>query len=135
MRRSRRTLLALAAASLVVAACGTPGTFIPDERNFAGVWVATLPAASGGGERTLTLSLNLDSSATLATRFSGREGETADRGSWSAVGLRVTVSLATADDRRAPQRLVFELRGQELVPVDWNRALWGEAGPGTYRRR
>jgi hypothetical protein len=82
----------------------------------------------------MTLSLYLDRTATLATRFAGREGEIVDRGTWSAVGQRLNLNLATTGDRRAPQRLVFELRDDALVPIAWDHALWGETGPGTYRR-
>ena len=130
---SRRALLVLAAIALVASACATPGAPVPNENTFAGVYSATLPAASGGA-RAMTLTLNLDRTATLATRFTGREGDVIDRGTWSAVGYRLTVNLATTDDRRAPQRLTFDLRDDTLVPVEWNRSLWGEAGPGTYRR-
>lgn len=134
MPPSRRTVLALAAGALVASACGTHGTPIPNENTFAGVYTATLRAASGG-ERTMTLALNLDRSATLSTRFVGRDGETVDRGTWSAVGHRLNLSLATTGGERAPQRLAFELRDDALVPVTWDRALWGESGPGTYRRK
>jgi hypothetical protein len=135
MPPSRRTLLALVAGALVASACGTHGTPIPNENTFAGVYTTTLRAASGGGERTMTLALNLDRSATLSTRFVGREGEIVDRGTWSAVGHRLNLSLATTGGERAPQRLAFELRDDTLVPLTWDRALWGESGPGTYRRK
>jgi hypothetical protein len=135
MSVSRRSFATLAAAAFVAAGCAATGAPVPNENTFAGVYGTTLVAASGGGERIMTLTLDLDRTATLATRFVGREGETVDRGTWSAVGERVTVHLATAGDRRAPQRLAFELRGDALVPVSWDRVLWGEAGPGTYRRK
>jgi hypothetical protein len=132
---SRRSLIALAAAALVAAGCATTGAPAPNENTFAGVYTTTLRAASGGGERVMTLALDLDRTASLSTRFVGREGEIVDRGTWTAVGHRLNLSLATAGDRRAPQRLAFELRDDTLVPVSWDRVLWGEAGPGTYRRK
>lgn len=131
---SRRSFIA-AAAAFMAAGCGTTGAPAPNENTFAGVYTTTLAAASGGGERTMTLALNLDRTATLATRFASRDGETVDRGTWSAVGHRLNLNLATAGDQRAPQRLAFDLRDDTLVPVSWDRALWGEAGPGTYRRK
>jgi hypothetical protein len=33
------------------------------------------------------------------------------------------------------QRLVFDHAGNRLVARDWDRATWGEAGPGTLERR
>jgi hypothetical protein len=30
--------------------------------------------------------------------------------------------------------MVFQHAGDELIARDWDRALWGEAGPGTLRR-
>jgi hypothetical protein len=43
------------------------------------------------------------------------------------------VVILTLKDPRA-QRMVFQHAGDELIARDWDRALWGEAGPGTLRR-
>jgi hypothetical protein len=34
-----------------------------------------------------------------------------------------------------PEQIIFQHAGDELIARDWDRAVWGEAGPGTLRRR
>jgi putative hemolysin len=49
-------------------------------------------------------------------------------GNWESSGHVVTVS--TEDER-----LVFDYTGDRLIAREWNRRIWGAAGPGTLIRK
>jgi uncharacterized protein len=93
-----------------------------------GTYEATLPAASGGAERSVRLVLNAGRGAMLGTAFSGRPGRYLMPGTWESSGNVVTVSTEN-------ERLVFDYTGDRLVPREWDRGTWGEAGPGTLVRQ
>lgn len=94
----------------------------------AGTYAATLPAASGGGERQVSVVLQSDGTATVSSAFSGRPSRFTVTGTWEQSGERVVVNTDL-------QRLVFDYAGNRLVAREWDRAAWGEAGPGTLQRR
>jgi putative hemolysin len=93
-----------------------------------GTYQAKLPASSGGVERNIVLVLNAGHGAMLSTVFSGSEGRYLAPGKWESSGSVVTVSTDN-------ERLVFDYTGDRLVPREWDRRTWGEAGPGTLLRQ
>jgi putative hemolysin len=49
-------------------------------------------------------------------------------GKWESAGTVVTVSTEA-------ERLVFDYAGDRLIARQWDRKIWGEAGPGTLLRK
>jgi len=49
-------------------------------------------------------------------------------GAWTRSGSVITVSTE-------PERMVLEYAGDRLVPKDWDRKIWGAAGPGALMRQ
>lgn len=79
-----------------------------------------------------TLDLAGTSSATITFHFSGREPETRE-GSYTATGPNLAVSFPGEDTASA---LTFRWRlvSRRLVPVDWNRDVYGPAGLTLHLR-
>ena len=94
----------------------------------AGTYAAVVPAASGGGERQVSVVLQSDGTATVSSAISGRPSRFTVTGTWEQNGARVVVNTDL-------QRLVFDYAGNRLVAREWDRTAWGEAGPGTLQRR
>jgi hypothetical protein len=111
-------------AVMLMAACATP--------EVPGTYEAKLPAASGGGERHVSVTLDPSGSAALSTAFSGRPSRSLVQGTWTQ-GEGVVVIVTLKGPR--PEQIIFQHAGDELIARDWDRAVWGEAGPGTLRRR
>jgi hypothetical protein len=86
-----------------------------------------LPAASGGAEREVRITLYGDGRAALTSAFIDRPSRSLAEGGWQASGNEVVVSLEK-------ERLVFRRAGDQLQTREWDRSLWGEAGPGTLFR-
>ena len=97
-------------------------------RTAAGTYAAVVPAASGGGERQVSVVLQNDGTATVSSAVSGRPSRFTVTGTWEQNGERVVVNTDL-------QRMVFDYAGNRLVAREWDRAAWGEAGPGTLQRR
>lgn len=49
-------------------------------------------------------------------------------GAWTRSGSVITVSTE-------PERMVLEYAGDRLVPREWDRKIWGAAGPGALMRQ
>jgi putative hemolysin len=49
-------------------------------------------------------------------------------GTWARSGSLLTVSTE-------PERMVLEYAGDRLIPREWDRKIWGAAGPGTLMRQ
>ena len=96
--------------------------------NAAGTYAAVVPAASGSGERQVSVVLQNDGTATVSSAISGRPSRFTVTGTWVQDGERVVVNTDL-------QRLVFDYAGNRLVAREWDRTAWGEAGPGTLQRR
>jgi hypothetical protein len=105
---------------LVVAACaGTP---------VSEIYEAVLPAASDSGERHIRVTLKHDGFAAVTSAFSARPSRFVAEGTWQREDGRIAVNLADQ------QRLLFRQAGDQLVSLEWDHALWGEAGPGVLVR-
>jgi len=110
------------AAGVLAAACATT--------DVAGTYEAVLPAASGGGERHIRVTLRPDGFAAVSSAFSGRPSRFLAEGAWESAGSEVTVNLGG----ERPARMVFRRAGDQLIAREWDRSLWGEAGPGVLHR-
>lgn len=105
-------------ALLLLAACAqAPGTY-----------EAVLPAASGGGERHVRVTLKHNGEAALSSAFSERASRFLAQGTWKQDGNRITMKL---NDQK---HLVFQLAGNQLHPKEWDPSLWSEKGPGALFR-
>jgi hypothetical protein len=107
-------------AAALAAACATtqaPGTY-----------EAILPAASGAGERHVRVTLRPNGEAALSSAFSERPSRFLVQGIWKQEGARITADF---EDQKT---IVFELAGNQLVAKEWDRARWGEKGPGALFR-
>ena len=115
----RKAFLALLA---FLAGCAT---------NLGGSYQGVLPAASGGGERFVRVTLKEDGSAALSTTFSGARTDAAlALGKWKNDSGTIEIQL---EEPRA-ERIVFRRAGQDLLPREWDRETWGDAGPGVLTR-
>lgn len=113
-------VLLLGAAALL-AACGT--TQLPG--NYEGTLVEGRDL-----ERHVRLKLQDDGRASVSTARWGSFSYFAE-GSWKRSTDRLLmVDLASVP----PQRLVFQYGGELLVAKEWDRAVWGERGPGVLKR-
>jgi hypothetical protein len=108
--------------AVLVAACAGSGN--------PGIYEAVLPAAGGGGERHVRVTLKPDGSAALSSAFSGRPSRFLAEGSWQEDGREITVNLGGA----RPERIVFHRAGDFLSAREWDRVTWGEKGPGVLQR-
>ena len=99
--------------------------------NVGGSYQGVLPAASGGGERFVRVTLKEDGSAALSTTFSGgRPDGVLALGKWKNDSGTIEIQL---EEPRA-ERMVFRRAGNDLLPREWDRTIWGDAGPGALTR-
>jgi len=129
---------ALAAAAAValgsVGACGSGegAASGPAPREFVGVWVSdTLPALASPG-RVVRLEVRADTQAALSTEFI-RRGTVFVSGFWRARGSEFTLQPVDLALRPNALPLVWRLEDGRLVPVRWNRDVYGEAGIPLHR--
>jgi ABC-type glycerol-3-phosphate transport system substrate-binding protein len=120
-------LLAAIAAAVLLAACTSVPT---NDTAVVGFYGTTLPAASGGGARTLTMKLAADYSVTVTSASSGASRFPME-GKWERSGNRITVNIAG----KRPERMVFDYERVRLVAREWERTTWGDEGPGTLARQ
>jgi hypothetical protein len=94
-------------AALLAAGCATPGVpgIYTDER-----------------QARITLKPGGEASVQVARFFA--------EGLWREDGERIAIDLAG----ERPQRLVFDRSGPQLVAKEWDRTVWGEAGPPVMYR-
>ena len=105
---------------LVAAACAT--TSAP------GTYETILPAASGGAERYVRVTLKPNGEAALSSAFAARPSRFLAQGTWKQTDSRIVVAF---DDGK---QMAFQLAGNQLVAREWDVSLWGEKGPGTLSR-
>lgn len=99
-------------------------TTLPHSGNNAALHTATLNgiytlqglATAEASQRNLTLVLNQDGTAQFVTEFIGR-GTIVERGTWAADRARAEIMLTDLDGQRITLRMIFELRGNEMVYV------------------
>jgi hypothetical protein len=94
----------------------------------AGTYDAVRPAASGGGERRVQVTLKPDGAASVSSAFSARPSRFLVEGAWQASANRIALTLEDG------KRMAFELAGDRLTATQWDHAVWGAAGPGVLIR-
>jgi hypothetical protein len=123
----RLTVRAFAGAALLAAGCGGTGGDAPAPRAYTGSWISdTLPSVAGRG-RVARLEMRSDTQAVLSTEFIGR-GTVFLSGVWRARGNEVSLQPVDIWNRPIAVPLVWRVEGDRLVPVRWNKDLYGEAG-------
>jgi len=95
--------------------------------NVAGTFEAISDAPSGG-QRHVRVTLKPAGDAAVSTAFSNSSTRGLAEGRWTRDGMHVAVHLDSQ------HRIVFRHAGDELVPEEWDRAVWGEEGPGVLVR-
>jgi len=99
----------------------------PDSAKWSGLYVSdTLPAADVRG-RVVRLAIGTDTMAMLEIEFLGRGG-VSRRGVWSARGEELTFEPRRIDGRPLETAFVWRLEGNQLVPLRWNREVYGSGG-------
>lgn len=115
-----------------VLACGCQGGSAqraapPDSAKWSGLYVSdTLPAADVRG-RMVRLAIGTDTMAILEIEFVGRGG-VARRGVWSVRGEELSFEPRHIDGRPLETAFVWRLEGDRLVPLRWNRDVYGSGG-------
>ena len=91
-----------------------------------GTYEAVLPAADAG-ERHVRVTLKPDGSGALSSTVSEQPSRLLAEGTWLRDGNRITLTLKQ-------KQLVFLLAGDQLIAKEWDRAEWGDKGPGALFR-
>ncbi len=107
-------------AALLVAACASTN-------DLAGTYVGGLEATKTISERKVRITLKPDGAASVQASFADRPVRLFAEGMWKAAQEDVIIEL-TSGQR---ERLVFKRSGRQLVAREWDRAFWGEGGPGV----
>jgi len=99
----------------------------PDSAKWSGLYVSeTLPAADSRG-RIARLTIGTDTMAMLEIQFIGRGG-VSRRGVWWARGEELTFEPRRVDGRPLETAFLWRLEGNRLVPLRWNREIYGSGG-------
>jgi len=102
-------------------------TVPPDSAKWSGLYVSeTLPAADARG-RIVKLTIGTDTMARFQIEFIGR-GAVFRRGVWWARGEELTFEPRRADGNPLETAFVWRLEGNRLVPLRWNREIYGSGG-------
>ena len=115
-----------------ILACGRHGgparrAAPPDSAKWSGLYVSdTLPAADIRG-RIARLAIGPDTMATLEIHFLGR-GAVLRHGVWWARGEDLTFEPRRVDGRPLESAFLWRLEGSRLVPLRWNRDVYGSGG-------
>jgi putative lipoprotein len=89
---------------------------------FIGTYKRTFIGAGGPGEETL----NIKSDETVELRSMYSNGAVQRAGVWSVEGKRLAVTLIKNNgDYINPQRIVFEIKSNELVAVEYDSNIFG----------
>ncbi|MGD0483808.1 MAG: hypothetical protein ABSB58_04035 [Gemmatimonadales bacterium] len=122
---------ALLPCAVALAACGKAGGTAgsaapPDTAKWSGLYATdTLP-----GEvrpRVVRLAVGGDTLAALSIEFVG-VGTTIHPGRWSAEGDVLTMQPMRGDGTLGELPFVWRLDGARLVPLKWDRVVYGERG-------
>ena len=100
--------------------------------NVSGVYDGVLPSADSPG-RKIVLDLRPDSTATLRVDETG-EGSPVEQGRWSSLPPQIRFDFLPVSGRRQ-ESITWTIDGDELVPLIWNKDIYGLAGLRLRRRR
>lgn len=88
----------------------------PSTTHLHGVYFVKDLIAADASNRNLTLTLNQDGSAALATEYVG-QGTLIERGRWNREHTRAEITWTELDGMTINLRMIFKLRGNALVYV------------------
>lgn len=98
-----------------------------DAAALSGIYVAREVTSTDSTKRNLTLVLRQEGNALLVTEFVGR-GTIVERGTWRDAYPRAEIILTDLDGQAIHLRMIFELRGDEMVYVGPDPFAFGTAG-------
>ncbi len=137
MRACGTVAAALLPCAMALVGCGTGGRTTgraapPDTAKWAGIYESdTLPGAAR--PRVLLVKIGPDTVASAALAFVGL-GTTLHPGWWSAKGDVLRVQPIRPDGTANELAFVWRREGTRLVPVQWDRGIYGEQGATLTRR-
>ena len=137
MRLRGIAMLALLPCAAALAACGkgepaAGGVARPDTARWNGLYVSdTLPGEAR--PRVIRLAVGPDTMAAVYTEFVGL-GITLHPGRWAAKGDVITMQPTRGDGTPTELALVWRMEGTRLVPVKWDRTIYGERGVTLTRQ-
>ncbi len=126
MMKSRIALIVLAISLALVAPCLATAELKKDP--FVGTYTRTTIGATGGIKETLVLKANM--TCTLRSVYDGRK-PILQRGTWSKNGTLAKVILKS--DGQITDKITFKLEGTQLIATEYDKSVWGDAGP-RYRK-
>lgn len=136
MRACGMVAAALLPCAMALAGCGKGGRTAgraapPDTAKWAGTYASdTLPGAAR--PRVLLVRIGPDTVAVAALVFVGL-GTTVHPGWWSATGDVLTLQPSLADGTPNARAFIWRREGTRLVPVQWDRRIYGEQGATLTR--
>ena len=110
-----------------VACSGSNGGPAPARSEFVGLWAGDTLPGDGLVGRVARLAVEADTQAMLALDFVGR-GTVYHSGRWSFRGSELTLQPSNSSGEPTELPLVWRLEGERLVPVRWNRSVYGDSG-------
>jgi hypothetical protein len=128
----RAGIAALGVMVLSLAACSKPRSpalaSLPDTLKWHGMYLSdTLPSVGGLLARVVHFAIGPDTQALLAIEFLHR-GTVFRRGVWWAAGPELSFEPRRGDGTPTEKAFVWRLDGRRLVPVQWDRELYGAGG-------
>jgi hypothetical protein len=100
---------------------------------FIGIWAGNA-AAADAPSRKVALLLESDGSAVLRHEYPGK-GVVEQEGRWRVRDKQeLSLVFNAGKDGRAPNPLTFTVSESSLAPKDWDRQVWGSAGPPRLSR-
>jgi hypothetical protein len=120
------------ALALALAGCAKPKSpalaSLPDTLKWHGMYLSdTLPSVGGLLARVVHFGVGPDTQAILAIEFLHR-GTVFRRGVWWATGRELTFEPRRGDGTPLEKAFVWRLDSLRLVPVQWDRELYGAGG-------
>jgi len=121
------TVVALVGAAVLGTGCGGSEAGGPAPRAFTGSWISDSLPTTTGTVRVARFEVRADTEAVLSMEFVGR-GTVFQPGYWHARGAEITLQPVDLQQRPSAIPLVWRLEGERLVPVRWNKDLYGAVG-------
>ncbi len=100
--------------------------------NVSGVYEGVIPSADSTG-RKIVLDLRPDSTATLRVEDPAK-GNPVEPGRWSSLPPQIRFDFLPVSGRRQ-ESITWTIDGDDLVPLIWNKDIYGRAGLRLRRRR
>jgi hypothetical protein len=131
-----KTVNLIRVAVVVAALASVPTSILGQrvEKRFVGVF--TMSRTGAGGTETLTLALKRDKSCTLKTSYhNDKSKEILEKGTWRADGETAVLNLTESGSSPEKIEITFDLQGEMLVAVKYDKSLYGSEGLRFKRQR